>query len=336
MRALIFASLVSLGFLLASCGSSVVSYHPIEEFEVADTENVWVVTGKRDLLHVDESGAIRKLIVGEAVAVDFVNDRIGWVVNESGDVLKTSDGGVTWRKVGLLPDRQLGLRGTEIDFVDEQVGWVKGNWWSVWRTEDGGANWKEFELYEETYEQNLTLPRSILAVSRDEFWSGSATGMIFRTFDGGQTWKTSALPERVDVADLDIDRYGRIWVGTVGTWARGYLFVSDNKGDDWEEPEFSKALGRIGISSIDFSDDGHGWILGSKLLSEDPFTRSGDFLMKTENFGTTWEEFPVDNFPFIPRSLEFVNNSVGFLVGYDKIAITKDAGASWKIIYGSS
>lgn len=334
MRILILTSLVGLSIILTSCGSSVAFFHPIVEFEAADAENVWIITDTRDLLHLNESGGVRKVLDGEAVAVDFVNDRTGWVVTESGGVLKTADGGANWHDAGVLSTNNLLLRSTEIDFVDETVGWISANW-SVWRTVDGGASWKESNLsFIETYENEIypPVPRSILAVSRDEFWCGSATGVIFRTFDGGRTWKTNTLPERENVSALRIDRSGRIWVGT---WARGHLFVSDNHGVDWKEVEWSKTLGRIGISSIDFSNEGQGWILGGKFLSEPPYTRVGDFLNKTENFGATWEEARVDNFPFRAQRLEFVNSSVGYLVGYNEIAITRDAGASWKLIYSS-
>ena len=71
--------------------------------------------------------------VGWAVGGDF-----GWVGNNEGTILKTSDGGSNWVEQ---------YNGTEtfysVDFVDANEGWAVGEDGIVRHTVNGGQTWPE-------------------------------------------------------------------------------------------------------------------------------------------------------------------------------------------------
>jgi len=98
------------------------------------------------------SAAGRGSVVPEgfrAQAINFVSADHGWILGTRpcGDakctiVLRTTDGGDTWDKVGrihapLTYDKLAGV--TEIRFADDLHGWAFGP--SLWSTIDGGATW---------------------------------------------------------------------------------------------------------------------------------------------------------------------------------------------------
>ena len=84
--------------------------------------------------------------------VYFADERIGWLVAERDELklktndearsylLKTEDGGMTWRQLFLNgPDSNARL-GRAV-FADAERGWVFGETGVVFATSDGGAHW---------------------------------------------------------------------------------------------------------------------------------------------------------------------------------------------------
>ena len=61
------------------------------------------------------------------VAIDFINENIGWVSVDNGRIFKTTDGGFTWNEEKRLAG--IGLYG--IKFIDENKGWAVGNGGSI-------------------------------------------------------------------------------------------------------------------------------------------------------------------------------------------------------------
>ena len=58
-------------------------------------------------------------------------------------IVKTTDGGVTWRELSLVDDPK--VREFGVGFVDEAWGWV-GTTTSGFETRDGGQSWKPVEM----------------------------------------------------------------------------------------------------------------------------------------------------------------------------------------------
>ncbi|MBK8811007.1 MAG: hypothetical protein IPN69_09785 [Acidobacteria bacterium] len=80
------------------------------------------------------------------IKIAFANDERGWVINKSGKLLRTDDGGVTWRTLSLP------VRGfpAGISFTNPNIGLIAlnikskpgaGDESAILRTEDGGESW---------------------------------------------------------------------------------------------------------------------------------------------------------------------------------------------------
>ncbi len=119
--------------------------------------------------------------------LSFADERNGWLSGEWGTILKTEDGGATWKQ------QSSGLETTlfGIGFSDAQHGIAVGMDSVILRTEDGGAVWKpvpapvqDRALYE-------------VAASGRNAWIAGNQGMILASNDGGQTWKNFPTPKEV-------------------------------------------------------------------------------------------------------------------------------------------
>lgn len=137
--------------------------------------------------------------VSYLIGASFVDASRGYVTADTSPsagkaaVLKTVDGGLTWRKLAT-PDSIVSLR--RVEFVDSMKGvavgytnrggYVHG---IVIRTTDGGTNWSvaEFPLIDNFTGVSFSSPSVgyIAGVSRID--SGLA-GIVYRTTDAGVTW----------------------------------------------------------------------------------------------------------------------------------------------------
>src|SRR5213593_2438565 len=74
--------------------------------------------------------------------VSAVSGRIAWASGSGSTVLRTDDGGATWKKI-TVPADALDFR--DIDAIDEQTAYVlsigNGAASRIYKTVDGGTNW---------------------------------------------------------------------------------------------------------------------------------------------------------------------------------------------------
>jgi photosystem II stability/assembly factor-like uncharacterized protein len=132
----------------------------------------------------------------------FPDPKHGWLVSATGDILHSSDGGVTW---ALQASQKGSLR--SVDFLDERRGFAGTLSGVLYATTDGGANWTDI---------TKSLPRPgrgfcgmthvgehVHMVGR---YFGSVTDYFFSP-DGGRTWRASDLRDLaqglVDVSFLN-------------------------------------------------------------------------------------------------------------------------------------
>src|SRR5690242_15878308 len=74
--------------------------------------------------------------------VSAANDRVAWASGSGSTVLRTEDGGASWKKITVTPDR---LDFRDIDAVDETTAYVlsigNGDASRIYKTTDGGLTW---------------------------------------------------------------------------------------------------------------------------------------------------------------------------------------------------
>ncbi|QLQ06116.1 MAG: hypothetical protein HZY76_08705 [Anaerolineae bacterium] len=173
------------------------------------------------------------------LGVDAVDANTVYVVGGDAQILKSTDGGVSWR---LLPGvaQQVTppgidnpwLRGVRFP-VDASTGWVSGRYGALFRTTDGGETWTQ---------QYARLPNGDIHTGFLWFVQGydnlhamtaGKEGYVFRTSDGGVTWLFSVANMSINIRDASYatpnDVYGvAAWDSFVtsrnggATWTRTY------------------------------------------------------------------------------------------------------------------
>jgi photosystem II stability/assembly factor-like uncharacterized protein len=177
-------------------------------------------------------------------------------VSHGDGVYRSSDGGRTWRNLGLADTRHIGR--IRIHPRDPDVVYVAalGHAWGtneergVFRTADGGRSWQKI-LYKSARAGAIDLsldphnPRvlytSIWQVQRYPYalHSGGEDSGLWRSLDGGETWtdltKAKGLPGgilgKIGIAASPA-RPGRVWAIVEAN--EGVLFRSDDYGETWE------------------------------------------------------------------------------------------------------
>jgi photosystem II stability/assembly factor-like uncharacterized protein len=229
--------------------------------------------------------------------VTAVNERVAWASGSGSTVLRTVDGGSTWKKLSVTTDA---LDFRDIDAIDENTAYVlsigNGPTSRIYKTLDGGATWVLQFRNED--------PKVFLDAM--SFWDAdhgvvigdSVDGKfyILTTANGGLDWSrvpVDTLPPALEnegafaASGTNIAVYGKssAWIG-LGAGARARVLRTTDAGRAWKISETPLKSGQSsGIFSIAFSDQKHGVIVGGDYQKE---KEASDNLALTDDGGATW------------------------------------------------
>jgi photosystem II stability/assembly factor-like uncharacterized protein len=172
-------------------------------------------------------------------------------------IYKTTDGGKSWKNMGLKDSRQIGEiaidpRNSNIVFVAaEGSAWGPGGDRGLYRTEDGGKTWKKvLEISENTGVNNIIYdprnPDVMYATSeqrrRHVFTKigGGPESAVYKSTDGGATWEKimKGLP-KVDLGGMGIayapSNPDIIYLIVEAAEGKSGFFRSTNRGASWDK-----------------------------------------------------------------------------------------------------
>jgi len=228
----------------------------------------WVAGSGGTLLETEDGGNTWKkaltLTRDRLNDIYFADERIGWIIAERDELklktndearsylLKTEDGGLTWRQLFLTgPDSNVRL-GRAV-FADAERGWVFGETGVVFATIDGGAHWTR----QASPTKHLLLGGAF--VDYVHGWLAGAGATILQTSNGGMTWQTGFVRDgsgaRFNAISFVGDRLG--W--TVG--AAGRIFATTDGGHIWFAQRSPLNVDLLDVKFIDASD---GWAGGDQ------------------------------------------------------------------------
>ncbi len=158
-------------------------------------------------------------------AVHFSSEKVGYAVGHDAIVLKTDDGGETWRQVYV--DREATVPLLDVWFEDNLHGFAVGAYGYIIETVDGGQRWDFIDdrvANDDEFHYN--------AINDDGqgnlFLAGEA-GILYRSTDAGKTWTTLNSP------------YEGSWFGISGDdgqvlvhGLRGNIYQSQDQGETWQ------------------------------------------------------------------------------------------------------
>jgi photosystem II stability/assembly factor-like uncharacterized protein len=106
--------------------------------------------------------------------VDSMN---GWAAGTSSSILRTTDGGMNWKKSSFS-----GFQFTaSIFFINKNVGWVLREGGEILMTSDGGTSWNSSAM-------KYPLANDLFFINEHVGWMCGDNGTIFKTTNGGVTF----------------------------------------------------------------------------------------------------------------------------------------------------
>ena len=232
--------------------------------------------------------------------LSVVNRHVAWASGARGTVLRTVDGGRTWRQVGPPDTATLDFR--DIEAFDARTAVAlsigEGENSRIYRTTDGGATWTE------TF-RNTEPAAFYNCVAFFDGRHGLATGdpvegkfRILSTSDGGRSWArvpNAGIPD-AQTGEFQFSASGQCvtvagrkdaWLAT-GGGATARVLHSGDRGRTWrasDTPLLSNPS--AGVFAVAFRTPRQGIAIGGDFLNP---TGGEDNLALTYDGGRTWRE----------------------------------------------
>jgi photosystem II stability/assembly factor-like uncharacterized protein len=271
--------------------------------------------------------------------VSAIDANVAWASGSSGTVLRTIDGGASWKSVTVKGLENLDYR--DVHALDAKRAWIlsAGLPAVICYTADGGESWT-------TQYRNDTEGAFFDAI---DFWdekhgiafSDPVDGkfLIVVTGDGGRSWQEiprdalpAPLPGEAGFAGsgtcLRICGRTSVRIGTGGGGAR--ILTSHDRGRTWTvtTTEIGHSAS-AGIFSLAFADDQRGVAVGGDYKNENGSESTAAW---TDDGGITWRT-PSESPPSGFRSAvtRVVGTSDEYLaVGPSGIDVSTNGGRTWK------
>lgn len=268
--------------------------------------------------------------------VFFLNKDTGWVVNGSGRIHRTLDGGTTWVQQANSP----GTYFRAVAFMNEQIGFagnIGPNYFPgvsdphpLYRTVDGGNSWVNV-----TAAISGAVPTGICAIQAVDqqvvYAAGRVGGppVIIKSGDAGQTWNGLDLSPQCEMI-LDIHFHspdtGLVFAGTstnVAASSARILRTTDG-GQTWTVVYTSSRPYEL-MWKASFPSP----MVGYATIQSYNSNTTQRHIVKTTDGGLTWNELPLVNTGVREFGIGFINDSVGWVgaetTGYE----TLDGGLTW-------
>lgn len=249
--------------------------------------------------------------------VNFIDMNTGIIVCDDGVTYRTTNAGLNWTQHLSSTNDNL----IKVELADQNTGYAIGENSTPLKTTNGGVNWFNVPGPTDICQTLFILNENAVFVGTDED--------IWKTSNGGLNWVLLAHEDATDLVFLDQN---------TGIAISGNIIRSTNGGLNWSEVhtqgyqylDFNNANTGIAISEGGSSlsitrttNGGLNWTLipnsfTSSVIKDIEFMDNnnviavGGRIIRSTNAGLTWFRA---NPSFNTRGVDFVNDSVGFIVG---------------------
>jgi photosystem II stability/assembly factor-like uncharacterized protein len=271
--------------------------------------------------------------------VSFINENKGFICGgyglghgNTGGIFVTDDGGITWK---IKYDTWNIFR--RFNFVNDIQGFSLACWGGIYETSDSGNSWNI--IYEnnidstgfEFYGNDICFKDESAIWAVGNYYTPDTSGAgILSTTDGGASWdlvwKFPNIPNyEYCLSSIHIKNNIGWSVGESG------IIVKYAPQTGWVK---QTPITDLPLNKVFFTDENHGWIAGG-YQHYDGFQK---ILFKTTDGGANWNTVP--NVPYFFRDIVFIDNNLGWAIGYDSSGVggileTTDGGLTWSIDTGN-
>lgn len=186
-----------------------------------------------------------------------IDGRTIWCHNQT-VIYKSTDKGKSWKQFSISPSSQKPLDLNHTQFMTPKIGYTQHYGYNLYKTIDGGETWTDIYKFKKHI-------NSLYFIDENNGWIG-LSGIeeditIKRTTDGGKTWVPSYKGgEAHHILDFHFFNAKVGWA----TGDRDLLYTKDG-GESWTKLKVEDERNWI-TNSIYFTDEDHGWIVGTKGL----------------------------------------------------------------------
>ena len=256
-----------------------------------------------------------------AYSVRFFDSQLGIAVGESGNVVRTTNGGQTWTTVQPVGSAQ---RLWDVEFASADAVFASGDAGTIARSTDGGLTWNSIQS------GGAAVTHGFDSLDAQHAWAGQDGGEMVWTTNGGAQWVRSLVS--------GFDAYGHVLAvamadastGWAAGWndvfpfgSRGVLSRSTDGGHTWQTQLQVTDFAFMGLEAIDAQT---AFAVGSFEFA------GGGLVLRTQNGGATWQDVTPPTGGF--RDVVFLDATTGWVVG-SSISKTTDGGTSWTKQYGT-
>jgi photosystem II stability/assembly factor-like uncharacterized protein len=258
-------------------------------------------------------------------AVAFTDSLYGWIVGNSGTLLKTTDGGLTW--AALNPEITNDI--VDVQMANRLEGWALAHeitgsavWTRILFTTDGGTSWRN-----ESYPLPDVVLNSVSFSDPQTGWVAGEASTLAGTTDGGHTWKNAVLDSGVaPVGDLRRLRFLNPLYGyAVGGRfdLTGVVWRTSNGGETWSAT----------LAAPEPINDMH-FIDSMNVIGVTGDYDYGSGIVRTTDGGAHWQ-YTYLGIWGDARGLAFRTPSEGWAVlGFaGTCMVTRDTGLTWQSMF---
>jgi photosystem II stability/assembly factor-like uncharacterized protein len=241
-------------------------------------------------------------------SVFFLDTQLGWAAGENNTVLKTTDGGATWKR---LTDRKDSGRCAEVAFSDASNGWLN-NGDVLLYTSDGGDTWRPAEALGQSGGFGAGC---VVGSARYQLHTPNMGVGVFRSDDGGRTWVP--LPGK-----LERNSYRAI---SFSDPQHGWLLsqpdtisLTTDAGRTWTDVVQKISQRQV---KVKFADALNGWAFGL----------DGTTMLGSTDGGKTWtgEYTGLKSYDALD-DMDFRDTKNGFVLSVNgQVIATTDGGRHW-------
>ena len=157
-------------------------------------------------------------------AVHMNDESTGWAVGHDAVILRTDDGGDSWRLLHRAPEEERPL--LDVWFRDRNTGFAVGAYGYFLVTRDGGDTWTARAVSKDDFHLNEIAP-----AGAQRLFIAAEAGVVYRSDDHGESWRELPSPYTGSwYGALVLDQERLLLLGL-----RGHLFRSEDGGESWRQ-----------------------------------------------------------------------------------------------------
>jgi photosystem II stability/assembly factor-like uncharacterized protein len=309
--------------------------------------------------------------------IKMINASSGWAVgqyisNTTDDILKTADGGLTWKPVTPPEPDRTGKQAVAF-FQDANHAWVNYSslpgattptQFTVWRTVDGGASWNSTStsLSGVTLEGFTTSQIGFSDANHGWLLSVLGAGMshtyfaIYTSNNGGATWNLKVSPDKNN-ANMACGKSG-VWfrdanhgllAGNCYGVIKGlYLYATGDGGENWSlvslpapvamTDAFTNESVACGADAPYFFDNSNGMVVVTcQNMNDNHIAR---WIYRTSDGGASWKSSPMPRsyggyFFLTPKKGWYLGQTASDVYSGVNVYRTTDGGITWNQVSGT-